>query len=232
MNGNIDKYISLSEENLLDLIKNDQNEAFRFLFQKYYSRLLGYAIRFVQEREIAEDIIQEVFISFWEKRHLLKSISLSSLLFCMVRNASINYLKQKVLVEKYPIEFIENIDGEEKLYTLDFALSADEETLYEELKKRIQEALSILPERSREIFLLSRFNGLKNKEIASKLDISTTAVEKHISKSLKKISLYLKDNVDYIIRKTTRTNFQNEAVRYFYSLPKRSGSFWYKLQWH
>lgn len=53
----------------------------------------------------------------------------------MVRNASINYLKQKVLVEKYPIEFIENIDGEEKLYTLDFALSADEETLYEELKK-------------------------------------------------------------------------------------------------
>ncbi len=197
MNDNIDKYISLSEENLLDLIKNNQNEAFKFLFQKYYSRLLGYAIRFVQEREIAEDIIQEVFISFWEKRHFLKSISLSSLLFCMVRNASINYLKQKVLVEKYPIEFIENIDGEEKLYTLDFALSADEETLYEDLKKRIQEALSVLPERSREIFLLSRFNGLKNKEIASKLDISTTAVEKHISKSLKKISSYLKDNVDY-----------------------------------
>lgn len=197
MNDNIDKYISLSEENLLDLIKNNQNEAFKFQAVKYYSRLLGYAIRFVQEKEIAEDIIQEVFISFWEKRHFLKSISLSSLLFCMVRNASINYLKQKVLVEKYPIEFIENIDGEEKLYTLDFALSADEETLYEDLKKRIQEALSVLPERSREIFLLSRFNGLKNKEIASKLDISTTAVEKHISKSLKKISSYLKDNVDY-----------------------------------
>lgn len=185
MNDNIDKYISLSEEKLLDLIKKDQNEAFKFLFQKYYSRLLRYAIRFVQEKEIAEDIIQEVFISFWEKRQLLKSISLSSLLFCMVRNASINYLKQKVLVEKYPIEFIENIDGEEKLYTLDFALSADEETLYDDLKKRIQEALSILPQRSREVFLLSRFNGLKNKEIASKLKISTTAVEKHISKSLK-----------------------------------------------
>lgn len=197
MNDNIDKYISLSEEKLLDLIKKDQNEAFKFLFQKYYSRLLRYAIRFVQEKEIAEDIIQEVFISFWEKRQLLKSISLSSLLFCMVRNASINYLKQKVLVEKYPIEFIENIDGEEKLYTLDFALSADEETLYDDLKKRIQEALSILPQRSREVFLLSRFNGLKNKEIASKLKISTTAVEKHISKSLKKISSYLKDNADY-----------------------------------
>lgn len=197
MNYNIAKYISLSDENLLGLIQNNEDKAFQFLFKKYYPRLLAYAIRFVKEKEIAEDIIQEVFMSFWEKRQLLKSISLSSLLFCMVRNASINYLKQKVLVEKYPIEFIENIDGEEKLYTLDFALSADEETLYEELKKKIQEALSILPERSREIFLLSRFNGLKNKEIASKLDISTTAVEKHISKSLKKISLYLKDNVDY-----------------------------------
>lgn len=102
-----------------------------------------------------------------------------------------------MLVDKFPIEYIENIDGEEKLYSLDFALSADEETLYEELRKRIQEALSILPERSREIFLLSRFKGLKNKEIASKLEISTTAVEKHISKSLKKISSYLKDNVNY-----------------------------------
>lgn len=197
MNCNIDKYISLSDENLLSLIQNNQDEAFQFLFKKYYSRLLAYAIRFVKEKEIAEDIIQEVFMSFWEKRQLLKSISLSSLLFCMVRNASINYLKQKVLVDKFPIEYIENIDGEEKLYSLDFALSADEETLYEELRKRIQEALSILPEKSREIFLLSRFKGLKNKEIASKLEISTTAVEKHISKSLKKISSYLKDNVNY-----------------------------------
>ena len=121
----------------------------------------------------------------------------SSLLFCMVRNASLNYLKQKVLVDKFPIEYIENIDGEERLYSLDFALSADEETLYEELRRQIQEALSVLPERSREVFLLSRFNGLKNKEIASKLGISTTAVEKHISKSLKRISSYLKDNVNY-----------------------------------
>lgn len=96
MNCNIDKYISLSDENLLSLIQNNQDEAFQFLFKKYYSRLLAYAIRFVKEKEIAEDIIQEVFMSFWEKRQLLKSISLSSLLFCMVRNASINYLNKSV----------------------------------------------------------------------------------------------------------------------------------------
>lgn len=194
---NLDLYLSLNDEELFNMMKKNEGNAFKFIFKKYYNRLLGYAMRFVQDRETAEDIIQEVFMSFWEKRQLLKSISLSSLLFCMVRNASLNYLKQKVLVDKFPIEYIENIDGEERLYSLDFALSADEETLYEELRKQIQEALSVLPERSREVFLLSRFNGLKNKEIASKLGISTTAVEKHISKSLKRISSYLKDNVNY-----------------------------------
>lgn len=194
---NLDLYLSLNDEELFNMMKKNEGNAFKFIFKKYYNRLLGYAMRFVQDRETAEDIIQEVFMSFWEKRQLLKSISLSSLLFCMVRNASLNYLKQKVLVDKFPIEYIENIDGEERLYSLDFALSADEETLYEELRRQIQEALSVLPERSREVFLLSRFNGLKNKEIASKLGISTTAVEKHISKSLKRISSYLKDNVNY-----------------------------------
>ena len=194
---NLDLYLSLNDEELFNMMKKNEGNAFKFIFNKYYNRLLGYAMRFVQDRETAEDIIQEVFMSFWEKRQLLKSISLSSLLFCMVRNASLNYLKQKVLVDKFPIEYIENIDGEERLYSLDFALSADEETLYEELRRQIQEALSVLPERSREVFLLSRFNGLKNKEIASKLGISTTAVEKHISKSLKRISSYLKDNVNY-----------------------------------
>ncbi len=194
---NLDLYLSLNDEELFNMMKKNEGNAFKFIFKKYYNRLLGYAMRFVQDRETAEDIIQEVFMSFWEKRQLLKSISLSSLLFCMVRNASLNYLKQKVLIDKFPIEYIENIDGEERLYSLDFALSADEETLYEELRRQIQEALSVLPERSREVFLLSRFNGLKNKEIASKLGISTTAVEKHISKSLKRISSYLKDNVNY-----------------------------------
>lgn len=190
-------YISLSDESLLKLIKKDENNAFKFLFKRYYPRLLGYAIRFVQEKEIAEDILQEVFLTFWEKRSLLKSISISSLLFCMVRNACINYLKRKSLVERFSIDYLENIEGEERLYATDLALSADEQALYEDLKQQIQDALSVLSDRSREVFLLSRFKGLKNREIAQHLGISTTAVEKHISNSLKKISSYLKDNSNY-----------------------------------
>ena len=194
---NIDKYISLKDEELLVLIQRDENNAFKFLFKKYYSKLYGYALRFVSNEEIAEDILQEVFITFWEKRNVLNSISISSLLFCMVRNACLNYLKHKALVENLSIEYLSDINGEERLFMTDFALSADEQTLYEELKIQIKNVISILPDRAREVFLLSRFNGLKNREIAEKLNISTTAVEKHISNSLKKISAYLKDNVSY-----------------------------------
>lgn len=194
---NIDKYISLKDEELLILIQRDENNAFKFLFKKYYARLYGYALRFVGNEEIAEDILQEVFITFWEKRNVLNSISISSLLFCMVRNACLNYLKHKALVENLSIEYLSDINGEERLFMTDFALSADEQTLYEELKIQIKNVISILPDRAREVFLLSRFKGLKNREIAEKLNISTTAVEKHISNSLKKISTYLKDNVSY-----------------------------------
>lgn len=194
---NIDKYISLKDEELLVLIQRGENNAFKFLFKKYYSRLYSYALRFVSNEEIAEDILQEVFITFWEKRNILKSISMSSLLFCMVRNACLNYLKHKALVENLSIEYLSDTNGEERLFMTDFALSADEQTLYDELKVQIKNVISILPERAREVFLLSRFKGLKNREIAEKLNISTTAVEKHISNSLKKISIYLKDNVSY-----------------------------------
>ncbi len=91
----------------------------------------------------------------------------------------------------------EPLDGEEKLYSADLMFSTDENILYEDLKTQIDAALSKLSPRSREIFLLSRFDGMKNKEIAELLGISTTAVEKHISKSLKVISDYLKDNSSY-----------------------------------
>ena len=108
-----------------------------------------------------------------------------------------NYLKHNALIRHISIDYLNELDGEEKLYSADLMLSADEPVLYEDLKRQINEALAQLSPRSREIFLLSRFKGLKNREIAEMLGISTTAVEKHISKSLRLISDYLKDNTSH-----------------------------------
>lgn len=181
------------EAQLLNEIKKGDNQAFEYLFKTYYPRLRGYAVRFVEDEETARDIIQECFMRFWEKREMLSAVSVTSLLFAMVRNGCLNYLKHLSIVEKHQIEYLATIDGEERLYHTDFSLDTEHKLLYAELQEQINIVIGQLPERSREVFLMSRFKGLKNREIADKLQISTTAVEKHISKALKTFSRHFKD---------------------------------------
>lgn len=171
-----------------DLLLNDlsagRKEAFEYLFTTYYPRLRNYASHFIADVDDVEDIIQDCFVSLWNRRTMLTGISLSSMLFTMVRNGCLNFLKHKAIAQGYNAEELKHISGSEALYNLDFLGSADEELLYNELRRQIDEVLSNLPERSRQVFVMSRFEGLKNKEIAERLDISVKVVEKHITKSL------------------------------------------------
>lgn len=96
------------EKTLLREIKNGNGEAFEFLFNSYYPRLRGYAARFVTDEEAVRDIIQESFLRFWEKRDLIEAVSISSLLFAMVRNACLNYLKHLQLVEQHNLEHLDS----------------------------------------------------------------------------------------------------------------------------
>ena len=103
------------EKTLLREIKNGNGEAFEFLFNSYYPRLRGYAARFVTDEEAVRDIIQESFLRFWEKRDLIEAVSISSLLFAMVRNACLNYLKHLQLVEQHNLEHLDRVVGQEEL---------------------------------------------------------------------------------------------------------------------
>ena len=165
----------MDDKQLLGELKRGNNAAFEFLFKSYYPRLRGYAIRFIEDEETVRDIIQECFLRFWERREMLSAFSLTSLLFSMVRNGCLNYLKHRSIVEKYRVEYLTKVDGEERLYYADFMQDAEHKLLYKELQEQIALVLNQLPDRSREIFLLSRFRGLKNREIAEKLQISTSS---------------------------------------------------------
>lgn len=178
---------------LIKEIKQGNNEAFEYLFKNYYPRLRGYAIRFIENEETVRDIIQECFLRLWEKRDALSAISITSLLFAMVRNGCLNYLKHLSIVEKYQIEYLANINGEERLYYTDFSLDAEHKLLYKELEEQINIVINSLPDRCRKVFIMSRFKGMKNREIADMMQISTTAVEKHISKALLCFSKHFKD---------------------------------------
>lgn len=181
------------DKRLLKEIRAGNQQAFEYLFKSYYPRLYGYAIRFLNDDESVRDIIQECFLHFWEKREFLSTFSLSSLLFAMVRNGCLNYLKHQAVVEKYQLEYLAHLRGEERLYYADFFMDSEYKLLYDELQEQINRVIEELPSRSREVFLLSRYEGLKNREIAEKLHISVSAVEAHISKALQRFSKHFKD---------------------------------------
>ncbi len=176
--------IYVDKDMLINDLSAGSKEAFEYLFTTYYPRLRNYAFHFVADVDDVEDILQDCFVNLWNRRMMLTGVSISSMLFTMVRNGCLNFLKHKAIAEGYNARELKQISGSEALYNYDFLGSADEELLYDELRRQIRDVLQSLPERSRQVFVMSRFEGLKNKEIAERLDISVKVVEKHITKSL------------------------------------------------
>ena len=168
--------------------------AFEALFRRYYLRLKTYAVRFVQEEDTAADIVQECFLRFYEKKYDSQSASAPSLLFAMVRNSCIDLLRRKKLIRFESIDYLLSLDGEERLYHTDFGFTPQDVLLYDELQSQIKEVIDSLPSKCREVFLMSRFDGLKNREIADKIGTSVTNVEKHITKALATFSRHFKDH--------------------------------------
>lgn len=191
--------VNSNEKTLIKAISCGSRDAFEYVFKRYYQRLVGFGKRYIQDEEVVQDIVQDCFAILWEKRSSVSviSVSIPSFLFAMVRNGCLNHIKHEQVIQKYEIEYLAFAKGEERLYHIDFGLEVEHKLLYEELKEKITQVVDRLPERCREVFILSRFEGLKNHEIAEKLQISTTAVEKHISKAMQKFSEYFKDEYSF-----------------------------------
>lgn len=186
---------------LIESLSSGNREAFEYVFKKYYQRLVSFAGRYIQNEDIVEDIVQDCYAVLWEKCSTVASISISvsAFLFAMVRNSCLNYLRHEQVIQKYEVEYLAYSQGEERLYHADFGLEIEHKLLYEELQEKIAQVVESLPERCREVFIMSRFEGLKNREIAQKLNISTTAVEKHISKAMLRFSERFRDEYSFDI---------------------------------
>ena len=179
------------EEHLVKLIAQGNKEAFEKFFQQAYSRLLNYACIFITNNEMADDIVQEAFIHFWNKRNELKEgKSIEALMFTSVRNRCLNFLRDQ---QTY-LSHIDQIKTE-KLQFLshyDF-LGEEEESIEELLIKELQIAMDALPPKCREVFLLNKVEGVRQKEIAARLGISVKAVEKHIALAKVKLREHLEN---------------------------------------
>ncbi|HEY9196899.1 MAG TPA: RNA polymerase sigma-70 factor [Mucilaginibacter sp.] len=167
-------------------------EAFEVLFKLHYTRLTLFANRFVNGLSVAEELVADVFTDLWERGHEVAfSTSVSSYLYKMVQNRCLNYLKHQKIENLY-VSYLEK----NKLFD---ELRNTAENGYEEkeLAMQIKAAINTLPEKCREIFMLSRFSDMKYKEIASRLDISPKTVERQVSIALEKLRQVLR-HVSYM----------------------------------
>jgi RNA polymerase sigma-70 factor (ECF subfamily) len=145
------------------------------LFQSYYRPLVGFAVKYVETSEVAEGIVQDVFAELWSKgESVMIRTSIKSYLYGAVRNACLNHIKHRKVVWRH----------EEEVKLQPFQADGDFLEL-DELQQRIDEAFSKLPTKCREIFELSRYEGLKYHEIAARLAISQKTVENQMGKALK-----------------------------------------------
>ena len=176
---------------LIEEIHNGSEKAFKYLFSTYYPRLRNFALHFIADADAVDDIIQDAFLQLWNKRTAITQISIQSLIFTMVRNGCLNYLKHQAIEQDYQNYTESRLAGNEQLYYSDMLGNPDQQLIMKELQQQIDAVLDSIPERSREVFLMSRNEGLKNREIAEKLNISIKVVERHIGRALKALHTYL-----------------------------------------
>lgn len=164
---------------LFQQFKQGDQKALEELFYRTYPRLSDFASRIVRDPRVAEDILQEVFIKLWEKKDRIEAVNIEAYLFRLVRNACLDYIKFLKVVGEGELE-LGSIQQTEELYRIDFVRDEPYLLIQEELKLEIEKTIESLPPRCREVFILSKMEGLKNREIAEKLQINIKNVERHL----------------------------------------------------
>lgn len=179
------------DELLWQIAINDDKEAYRALFDLFYPGLCLYAKRYVDERAVAEDLVQDVFVTLWENRKKIKiESSVRNYLVVSVKNQSLNYLKR----EGYKHNYIETC-----LSNSTDPSDYNEFYLLTELQKLLDEALAKLPETYRLIFEMSRLESKSNTEIAETLNIPLRTVERYKAKAIDVLKKDLKDYLPLLL---------------------------------
>lgn len=178
----LQEYQMWPDAKLLDLLRLDDRKAFEILYHKYSSKLYYAAYNLFRDQDVCEDLVQELFIDLWTKRHQLAVTSLEGYLKVAIKNRVLMYLRtQKATLDIAVIE------------TLAEKYSADSQLLQHDISRVLDDSVEKLPEKCRQIFTLSRKEYLSNKEIASRLNISIKTVENQITIALRYLRTGLTD---------------------------------------
>lgn len=172
---------------IIDL-KSGSQQAFNLLFHLYERRLFAFSFKLLNSREDAEEVVQEVFFKIWKNKRLLnEDLSFKAFMFTIAKNHIYNLMSKRVsetCCKKYFTE------------TTSHQVSTTEDALnFNEVNTIIQAKVNTLSAQRKKVFVMSRFEGVSNREIAVKLGISLSTVENHLNKALKALKqcLYIQD---------------------------------------
>ena len=173
------------EQIALRLSKRDE-AAFEQVFKTHYKNLHAYAFTILKDEDEAEEMVQQVFFKLWERsEHLSFSGPIAAYLYRAVHNESLNFIKHQKVKAGHQLQVAYSMKNKSE--------QASPKMIRKELENKFREALNELPEQCRTVFQLSRFEDMKYKEIADKLDISVKTVENHMGKALKLLRTKLVD---------------------------------------
>ena len=180
---------STTDIQMSNVIVNSFNE----IYTSYYKKSFFFAKSYVHDDLAAEDIASESLIKLWEKLKTEKIDYIEPLLLTILKNKALDYLKHEE-VKRMAFESMVDWHQQELSIRISTLESCDPNEIFsDEVESIIRETLKLLPEQTRRIFLLSRFENKSNKEIAEQMGISIKGVEYHISKALKALRITLKD---------------------------------------
>lgn len=182
-NEELDKEIDFNQETILaKVFRESEKKGFDLMFRYYYAPLCSNAIRILYDGEAAKDLVMDVFVDFWEnRRHEDIKTTYRSYLYRAVRNRALNHLHRKISKDYLTSSLNDEVLNKGMQITPEDIIS------FHELSRKLENAISELPKQSRRAFQLHRFDGKKYAEIAEELKISSSAVERLISRALKKI---------------------------------------------
>jgi RNA polymerase sigma-70 factor (ECF subfamily) len=173
-----------SDEGLLKLLKKQELGAFEEIYLRYWKRLYSAAYKRLQSREIAEEVVQDIFTSLWMNRNTAQIEVLSSYLVTAVKYKVINHLEKEMSRRKYAEAQIQS--------ALSMDNSTEETVFLNELNLALEKEIQKLPPKRQQIFKMSREDHLSIKQVASNLGISEKTAENQLGKALKELKLNLK----------------------------------------
>lgn len=166
----------MEDRHLIGLLREGDSLSFEILFQKYYVRFINFVKSLIKDQHTAEDIVQNVFMKVWVNRASLHpDQSIHNWMYVLTKHEVLNYIRNRKVVMQ--VERLLDLDPTEQPLTED---TVD----YRELDQKIKEFIALMPEQRRKVFLLSRYRGMTNGQIASLMGLSVRTIDRHINLAL------------------------------------------------